>query len=90
MNVKLTHELEELIQKKVASGRYNSASEVVHEPLRLLEEREQFDELRREDIRNKIDEGLGALRRGEAVDGEEVFARLDAELDAMEECREAG
>ena len=90
MNVQLTREAEELIRQKVESGRYNSASEVVREALRLLEEREQIDELRREEIRNTIDEGLEALRRGEAVDGEEVFARLEAELDAMEERREAG
>src|ERR1022692_2320407 len=38
MNVSLTPELEELVSAKVQSGRYNSASEVVREALRLLEE----------------------------------------------------
>lgn len=40
MNVSLTPELETLISKKVESGRYTSASEVVREALRLLEEQD--------------------------------------------------
>ena len=38
MNVSLTPELERFVQEKVHSGRYTSASEVVREALRLLEE----------------------------------------------------
>ncbi len=38
MNVSLTPELEKFVSAKVGSGRYNSASEVVREALRLLEE----------------------------------------------------
>jgi len=38
MNVSLTPELENFVSAKVDSGRYNSASEVVREALRLLEE----------------------------------------------------
>ena len=38
MNVSLTSELEQFVSTKVESGRYNSASEVVREALRLLEE----------------------------------------------------
>ena len=38
MNVSLTPELEQFVSAKVQSGRYNSASEVVREALRLLEE----------------------------------------------------
>ena len=40
-NVSLTPELEALVDRKVASGRYRSASEVVRAALRLLDEREQ-------------------------------------------------
>jgi antitoxin ParD1/3/4 len=36
MNVSLTPELEELINQKVSSGLYHSASEVIREALRLL------------------------------------------------------
>ena len=89
MNVNLTPELERLVQKKVKTSRYNSASEVVREALRLLEERDHIIKLRREELRKKIAEGLDSLRRGEGVDGEEVFNRIEAELEAMEQ-RKAG
>jgi antitoxin ParD1/3/4 len=77
MNVHLTPELEQLVQAKVKSGRYNSTSEVVREALRLLEERDQLMALHKEAIRHKIDEGWELLRRGEGVDGEEFFAGLE-------------
>ena len=43
MNIHLTRELEQLVQTKVKSGRYNSAIEVIHEALRLLEQRDEVD-----------------------------------------------
>ncbi len=83
MNVHLTAELEQLVQSKVKSGRYNSASEVIREALRLLEERDQLMELRKEAIRQKIDEGWESLRRGEGLDGEEFFAELERKERAL-------
>jgi antitoxin ParD1/3/4 len=47
MNVSLTPELEELVNDKVRSGLYQTASEVVREALRLLKQRD--DEARRMD-----------------------------------------
>jgi antitoxin ParD1/3/4 len=40
MNVSLTDELGEFVKTKVSSGRYASASEVVREALRLMEQTE--------------------------------------------------
>ncbi len=48
MNVSLTPELEEIVAARVSSGRYASASEVIREALRLLEERDQLNELRKD------------------------------------------
>jgi antitoxin ParD1/3/4 len=45
MNVSLTDELEALVEKKLASGLYKSASEVVREGLRLLDERDRKERL---------------------------------------------
>lgn len=45
MNVSLTPELEKLIHRKVETGRYLSASEVVREALRLLEKHDQLQSL---------------------------------------------
>ena len=41
MNVSLTTELEQWVSEKVVGGRYKSASEVVREGLRLLQEKEE-------------------------------------------------
>jgi hypothetical protein len=40
------------------------------------------------EIRRQIEQGWQSARRGELVDGDEVFDRVDAELDAIE--RSAG
>jgi antitoxin ParD1/3/4 len=87
MNVNLTPELEELIHDKVNRGPYASASEVVQEALRLLEERDQDRDLRIRELRNKIDQGLASLERGEGVDGEEFFKALEREEQELERKR---
>lgn len=46
MNVSLPRELEQYVRKGVASGRYTSASEVIREALRLLQQVEQSREMR--------------------------------------------
>ncbi len=84
MNVHLTEELERLVQTKVKSGRYNSASEVVREALRLLEERDELRALRKDELRKKIAEGMDAVKAGRVQDGDAVFDRIDAELDELE------
>ncbi|HZP82831.1 MAG TPA: type II toxin-antitoxin system ParD family antitoxin [Chthonomonadaceae bacterium] len=77
MNVHLTPELEQMVQRKVQTGRYNSASEVVREALRLMEERDQV----KAEIRQKIAAGMEELRQGKGIDGEAFFAQMEAELD---------
>ena len=79
MNVNLTPELEKLVQNKVKSGRYNSASEVVREALRLFEERDRVRRLQIQELRKRIHEGWASLERGEGVDGEEFFKSLARE-----------
>jgi len=61
MNVSLTPELEKLVNDKVRSGLYQTASEVVREALRLLKQRD--DETRREEQRAGL--GPEAGRSGE-------------------------
>lgn len=80
MNVSLTQELEEFIQKRVATGLYSTASEVVREALRLLAEQEQFRELRLAELRKEVAKGLASAEAGRLVEGEEAFGRLFADL----------
>ncbi|HEV1284810.1 MAG TPA: type II toxin-antitoxin system ParD family antitoxin [Bryobacteraceae bacterium] len=86
MNVSLSPELEKLVQAKVESGLYGSASEVVEDALRLLERQE----IQLQELRARMDEGLASLDRGEGVDGEEFMQKMIDELDAQEAQRKAG
>ena len=56
MNVSLTPELEQLVNDKVKSGFYQTASEVVREALRLLNERDQERERLRADVQTGFDQ----------------------------------
>lgn len=58
MNIHLTEHFESFIEKRIRSGHYSSASEVVRDALRLLEEREQIKALKLEALKEKIKEGL--------------------------------
>jgi antitoxin ParD1/3/4 len=78
MNVSLTPALEKFVAQKVQSGLYQTASEVIREGLRLLEERDALHRARLDDIRQAIQYGNTQLARGAGLPGEEVFAQLRA------------
>ncbi|TQV65748.1 type II toxin-antitoxin system ParD family antitoxin [Exilibacterium tricleocarpae] len=63
MNVSLTSELENYVKAKVATGMYNSVSEVMREALRLMEERDAMQAVRLEALRQDINKGLDSLER---------------------------
>jgi len=85
MNVSLTPELERLVQEKIASGLYGSASEVIREALRLMQERDQIRRVRLEELRRDVSIGIEAADRGELVDGEQFFEELQAELEIADQ-----
>jgi len=58
MNVSLTPQLEELVKRKVESGLYGSASEVMREALRLLDEHDRLRQMRLEELRAAIQKGV--------------------------------
>ena len=76
MNVSLTPELEQYIQAKVETGRYTSASEVVREALRLLEQKELERERALGEFQVELDRRMASLDRGEGIDGEAFFEEL--------------
>jgi len=76
MNVSLTDELEKFVSAKVESGRYNSASEVVREALRLLEEHDHARAVRLAEFNQEIGRRLDTLDRGQHVSPADARARL--------------
>jgi antitoxin ParD1/3/4 len=82
MNVSLTKELEQLVAARVKTGRYLSASEVIREALRLLEERDQLHQLRLAELRRDVKKGLDQLDRGLGgpLDATALKQRLRAEF----------
>ena len=80
MNVSLTEELESFVQRRVASGLYSTASEVIREALRLLADQDKLREMRLDELRKQIAKGLESAEAGRLVDGEEAMARILGEL----------
>jgi antitoxin ParD1/3/4 len=76
MNVSLTQELEKFVSAKVRSGRYNSASEVVREALRLLEEHDSARAAQLAEFNGELGRRLASLDRGETIDPAQARARL--------------
>lgn len=92
MNVSLTPELEALVQEKVKSGMYNSASEVVRDGLRLIQERDNSRRLGLEELRRQVQIGIDQLDRGEGIvyeTPEDVLAAMDERLEERRRQRAA-
>lgn len=70
-NVNLTDELDRFVLKKIKSGRYENASEVVRAGLRTLEREEQQYKAKLSALRTAIDDGDASI-----VAKGNVFARV--------------
>ncbi len=81
MNVSLTPELEKFVNDKVETGRYNSASEVVREALRLLEERDLARTAQLAGFNKELGRRLDKLDQGQRVEPAEARARLQRRSD---------
>jgi antitoxin ParD1/3/4 len=60
ININLTPQLEEMVRQKVTSGMYSSASEVVREALRLMDEKDQLRAAKLSQLQQEIQEGLNS------------------------------
>ena len=76
MNVSLTPELESFVNSKVESGRYTSASEVIREALRLLEEHERIRGERLAEFQAELDRRMASVGQGRSVDSAVVRAEI--------------
>lgn len=80
MTVTLTPELDLLIRRKIESGRFRDATDVVSEALRQMDEQDRLEQLRA-----MIDEADAEIARGEFVEWTPGFmARLIREAEADE------
>lgn len=79
LNVNLTPELEAMVRDKVATGLYSSASEVVREALRLMEEKDRFNKMKLDQLRTDIQAGIASGDAG-TLDVEAIKRRGGARL----------
>lgn len=77
-NVVLTEQQTELIENLVHSGRYQNASEVLRDGLRLLQSRELEESAKLEAIRGALDQAEAAAAAGDLHDyGPALFDDID-------------
>jgi antitoxin ParD1/3/4 len=79
MNVSLGNKWEAFVETKVKSGDFQTASEVLREGLRLLEEKELLKRISVssfEQLEERLLAGVASLNKGEGIEGEEAFKRL--------------
>jgi antitoxin ParD1/3/4 len=81
-NVVLTDHQASFLEKLVSSGRYQNASEVLREGLRLVEQREQEDALRLDALRNAVQTGVADIEAGR-LNAFESPVTLNAHLKAL-------
>ncbi len=80
---------EQFVKAQIGSGRYSSASEVIRDALRLMQEREQLREVKLANLRSEVQKGLASEPTKPA---KEVFAGLrkriarDASTPAIKDC----
>ena len=86
MNVSLTPELEEFIEKEVKTGMYQSASEVIRAGLRLLKDEKppkpRFMVSSMKELEEKLLVGIRQLDRGEGIPGEVAAKELRERAEA--------
>ena len=67
MNVSLSRQLQGFIEKNVRTGKYQTASEVVREGLRLIEDRDTQRALQLRRLREEIQVGLDQIEKGQVA-----------------------
>jgi antitoxin ParD1/3/4 len=80
LNVSLTPVLERYVRSRVSSGRYESASEVIRDGLRALQDRDQATESFWADVREKVADARRQVSEGKTVDGDHAMDQILAEL----------
>lgn len=80
LNVSLTPRLRDYVQAKVKSGRYESASEVIRDSLRALQEQEKAVGAFWESVRTKVAVARRQVADGRTVDGDTAMDAILSKL----------
>jgi antitoxin ParD1/3/4 len=84
ISVSFTPHQADFLAECVATGRYQSTSEVVREGIRLLEDRQKRRQAELLQLQMLVKEGADQLDQGQVIDRKTFFREWDEELDALE------
>jgi antitoxin ParD1/3/4 len=80
MQIVLPPEIEDLVQRQLTSGKYQTAIEVILAGVKLLQQQEDIYQERLQDLQQEAHIGWEAAQRGELVDGSTAMAQIRANL----------
>jgi antitoxin ParD1/3/4 len=83
LSVSLTNRLKSYVQDKVRSGQFESASEVIRQGLRTMQEQEERERLFWSDLPEKVNQPRAAIDDGNAIDGPAFMRSKIASLRAQ-------
>jgi Arc/MetJ-type ribon-helix-helix transcriptional regulator len=78
LTMQLSDDLEALVKKRLASGAFESAEEVIRQALETQEAEAQWTELERLELDRKIDRARAQVESGQVYSREAALAKLDA------------
>jgi len=82
MQLTIPADLEALVQKRLASGAFTNAEDVLRRALEVLEEEESWSAEERQALDEKIDRALAQVKAGKTYGLDEARQRLAAMRDA--------
>ena len=80
MQIVLPPELEQLIQRQIAAGKYQSALDVITAGIHLLEQQDDIYQGRLPELQQDAQIGWKAVQRGEVVEGPTAMAQIRENL----------
>jgi antitoxin ParD1/3/4 len=83
LSVSLTNRLKSYVQDKVRSGQFESASEVIRQGLRTMQEQEERERRFWSGLREKVSQARTAIDKGDVVDGPAFMRSKIASLRAQ-------
>ncbi len=80
MNISVTGPMAKFVSRQVKTGRYQTASEVVREGLRILEDRQRERAVALASVKRKIAVGLRQAEEGRLIDSKDVLRRMHSRI----------